>query len=121
MGCASPGIEVKIVKIGQKKKKNVKSKKKKLNHKKKFFFALKSFLNDSKAILRKKNFFRFFLMGKICLVKKKKKRLKIFKNAKKNAKNVNFFQIFKGKFFPWEKIEKIFWFNFFFFFDLRFL
>ena len=42
-------------------------KKKKKNFQKKIFFALKSFLNDFKAILRKKNFFRIFHMGEICL------------------------------------------------------
>ena len=47
-------------------------------------------------------------MGKIRLLKKKKKKTKNFQKRKKTQKNVNFFQIFKGKFFPCEKIEKKF-------------
>ena len=51
----------------EKNEKFSKSKKKKFPGKKNFFFALKSFLNDFKAVLRANFFFGFFGGGEICL------------------------------------------------------
>merc|ERR1711994_1045715 len=89
-------------------------KKKKIPGKKKFFFALKSFLNDFKAILRVIFFCRIFWWWEICL---RKKTEKISRQISPPSKNPKFFfalktalKSFKNDF----KAEKKFFPRFFF-------
>merc|ERR1711994_691564 len=69
----------------------VRSEKKKKKNSKKNIFALKSFLNDFKAILRKKYFFGFFTWGKFAF--EKMKNFQIFaKTKQKKGKSAFFFK-----------------------------
>merc|ERR1711994_701354 len=99
-GRTNTGNSAKIVKIGQKIQKISSQKKKNLTTIFFFFFFFLVSLELKLTFLGVKLFCQLGMGGAICLVKKKKKKKKKTKNFKKRKKNVNFFQIFKGKFFP---------------------
>merc|ERR1711994_1233204 len=97
--CVFSRFEAKKLGFFEKNEKDSKSKN--LFPGKKIFFALKSFLNDFKAILRVIFFVAFFGGGKFALEKNKKITRKRQKTSK-NGKN------FKANFSTTKKSEKFF-------------